>query len=286
MNSIAEVARGRTDDEFGRKLARTAIGKIYRAVDAAISSAVRLVVEPDMFSVIRENAIDRPSELLEFLPTIRTPYPALWIEWSPPPDLKPNWRAGENRTIPEKSGLLIRSKNADGTKFSIVSAWRHARTTQPFATTCPEIASMEAMFDSASKPNSDLEDPKMLRLLEEYRRKYRTHYGTSAGDFELRCERLVGAHFTTYPSPLYATHGFEDPILFSKIIPIGEAALDAARADALNDTRFLMAFLMFLNASNAVERLPRDFAPLNRQRVKSGKMPLYDHQIVRMRLSA
>lgn len=55
--------------------------------------------------------------------------------------------------------------------------------------------------------------------------------------------------------------------------------------DAMHEAPFMIATLLLMNATNAVQARDSDLAKLNRSRAKSGKVALKDHSIVSMRLT-
>jgi hypothetical protein len=75
---------------------------------------------------------------------------------------------------------------------------------------------------------------------------------------------------------------------FSRDVFTGDRAVDdsliaLSRSDWAGEIKFLFAALGLLNARNVVERQRADLTRLNRARVRSGKPPFLDREVVRIR---
>jgi hypothetical protein len=58
---------------------------------------------------------------------------------------------------------------------------------------------------------------------------------------------------------------------------------ELSRSDWAGEIRYVIAMLGLLNARNVAERAPVDLTKLNRARRKSGKLPLFEHETLKIR---
>jgi hypothetical protein len=251
----------------------------YLQMAEDIGRSVRFSLDDDVTRAAEEIVLGRPSSMLAALSYARLPAPQCWIEWVNGPRLEVPVAHGrpldpENTDYPKRVGALVREAPDGGFEASV--AWNQDGSP-------PTVSAADIEFAGAGLA---VDEAKYQRALDQAREAACIPHAVASiharRPGELEAFTRLAMHFDVGP-------GRYAPAVTAGFLPFGaevpERLVDLHMKDVSEEWSFLAAVLLLLNSRNGVERREEGYGRLNRARLKSGKLPLFTHSTVRLRLA-
>jgi hypothetical protein len=263
-------------DELISELA-PASGADIRQLIPRLKSAQKFVLGPE-FAAVAEALGEDYSGLVKVFDRCRLPYAETWIEWLQAD--RPKFSAAgiqlpEVQKAPKRIGALLSATATD------LSAWK-AHLFWNFENQPGHCgAALFAMLMDTKTPihhQTALPTEQELKSREFFAaRNITAHPGWVTASEEVR---LIMSNHTSLERPDF-------PLDFPDVPPhklkeLGQLIRDMARSDWAGEVSYILAVLGMLNARNAVETEAVDYTRLNKARIKSGKLPLFEHKILKI----
>lgn len=237
-------------------VADKALPQNYKDVDKVqklIASANKFVLEQD-FALAADGLVENFKELERIAPFCRLPYPLVWIEfaqqhrahWLDAPMYHPNYQSA-----PQRIGFLAQAKDNSLQRWTTCLCWslKNFPKINNLARQYAETANWAESPNNISVFSVDYDISIKTNKLEEY-------------------VKIGYMPFLDHMNaPDYAVNEY----------------LRIAQTDWLGEIRYLFAVLGLLNARNVVEQSTTDYTKLNRARARNGKLPLFEHKVLRIR---
>lgn len=246
------------------------MSKTYGWWTQALRNSQRFVLDANVTSAINDVAQGRPSSILEAKDYIRLPFDECWFEWPESArkgqqfDLVIGDAMNRQGTV-RRMGFLCKQES-DGT-IKVQMAWQ-AHSKSDIIQTSPFIM----VWNQTSQMRLENTDEELHAMRPEVAKK------------EFEAVRIIGgwiamelSSFQAQAYPEASRKRFKQSVLQN---------MNTFKSDWAGEARFFAALLIMLNTKNGVEIRSSDMATLNKARVKSGKLPLYEHRVVQLRRSA
>lgn len=274
--------------------ATTFLGDDGKPIADAIEKAGRFVFDEKASRALAQLALTKPSRILLAKEFLRLPFDSIWIEYHDA-ERKALWRerggeVNEEHSQPVSTGLLIRADPDDPAIVHVWSAWSHEskphERREPFHFS-PLAVSIDLSFERAS-------DERVQHTIDLMHQNKEAAFSRTSHLYLIRNQpeevasyARVLANAEVAPSDLISQKilGY---LLMANGAVGGQATLEAVRdqwrEDVSQEIPFVIAALLLLNCRNGVEREAVSFERLNKKRKKSGKAPIRDHSVIRLRV--
>ena len=270
---------------------------MVRPIIARIAKAQKYVLAPQFAAVADALASDYGS-LVRAFPFCRLPYPEVWIELAAAD--RPNFMAAELQAPgfqgkPKRIGFLCSATRSD------LSAWRaHLFWTlqQNSGLDTPTLsglrvphtlarsggasgAAIAMNFDMHNVLDRAAEDVLLTAkpdLRPDVFIKVPTHPGWEQSAPSVKLAMMRHTH------PASSDWGLPEPVGVpaNQLNDFYDLIHQLARSDWAGEVAYLLAVIGLMNARNASELTPSNYAKLNRARSKVGKPPLFEHHILKI----
>lgn len=266
-----------------------------------LKQAQCFILEPDIASACEEVCYSKPSSMLSAYKFLRTPYPHMWIEWTPNDRIKERTRIND-KPRPIRMGCYIES-NAAGTKGTIMYLWEHRKTLFIHSDDdLPEITPnpFGIIFDFVS------EEPVMVQYAQSVGLNYTkedVEKRDSVSREKFRESMITGNKWNKFAHDERELDAYMELDKSSGIIPLevckdlflsnlgknlhpGHPMFESYMEDLAGEFAYTEAFLLMLNTRNKVVSQTReDLSRLNKARAKKRKMPLKEFIITNLNLN-
>jgi hypothetical protein len=244
-----------------------------------LRKAQKFVLAPEFAAVADVLASDYTG-LVKAFEHCRLPYIHTWIEVAQadrPMFCTAQMQAPRFQVPPKRVGFLLSATRED------LSAWRtHIFWSTDNGCSCPMLAmdfDMLSEIDTCSTLPTDEETRKHFDnslVLEPGATD--SHPGWSLATETVRLSMI------NHVKPVLPDYNVPLPIGVPRhhIREFYEALGDLSRADWAGEPAFLLAVIGLLNARNAIETETVSHPKLNRARIKRGKLPLFEHRILKI----
>ena len=260
------------------------IGKFAQA----LQKAQCFELSPQVTSACATVSASKPSSILAATPMLRLPYPAIWLEWYAD---RGDYLKHNEKLIPERMGCLVTSDGTINNRGLAYWAWFHHTvdvTIAPFGIAFdwdmshpPVISQLVNRF----KLPSYLLD----NMSERFGGKFAAQailantkkwYDVANNNTEKQAFISLEGRAAIVPNH-YAMAFIEEYRLLDPTNPGMANFTD----DVCGELPFVEAFIIMLNSKNILDRIPEDFAKLNKARTKQRKAPLREFTTTKLRLT-
>ncbi|HET7638477.1 MAG TPA: hypothetical protein VFK47_07015 [Ktedonobacteraceae bacterium] len=259
------------------------------------------IMGPDIASACEEVCFSKPSSILSAYKFIRSPYPHIWVEWTPNDRVKERTRQND-KPRPVRMGFYINSTD-DGNKGTVTYAWEHKEdpvfreklgideiTMNPFGIIFDFTGDEPAMLQYARYIGMDITEEELYKRDEAFREKYRKNMMVSDkwktfANREKELDAYIQLELSSGIIPLEICQGvFESPL--GKYLKPGKDMFESYMEDLSGEFAYTEAFLLMLNTKNkAVSQTKEDLSRLNKARAKKHKMPLKEFIVTDLNLN-
>lgn len=252
----------------------------------ALPNAVKLVLSPEAAAAAATVASSNPSSILKALPLCRLPYRDIWIEWAHRDrhavfganSAIDDYRAsmGLPAHVPTRMGVLING-TSDLQAGVMTFAWI-IRTSGVNVCTMSVSYALDGRFlpdpfhlyveeTPESVRDTDLSiDPALRSNL------------TNRADLEAVVR--INKAFSFVPTPFMMRQWVAaSPDMKNHMLQTG-------MADLYGEPKYIIAILALLNSTSSTQIVDgEDFTRLNKKRIASGKLPLFEHKVLKLHLT-
>ncbi len=256
------------------------------------------ILDDDVTRAAANLSFMRPSNMLKNMGFARAPAPVTWIEYpAPVRDRFESETFGlgvrDGAVSCEKVGMLIR-EIGEGPTYRAEIFWR-VKAQDAMEPSRIGLATHHLVWSLEEPPENIVGDLREQAKSEIYAAKPAIRRHLHLNDpVEVEAQVKLSAAFTcelrgtirdsmvdVTASQIRRARSQEE---IDEIVRTTEKVVSDI-GDAMHEAPFLVAILLLLNATNAVQARDSDLTKLNRSRAKSGKKPLKEHSVVSMRLT-
>jgi hypothetical protein len=254
-----------------------------RPVLQRVQAAQKFVLEPS-FAAAADYLSKDYGSLVKAFPFCRLPFRQTWIEVAQhdrPSFVTAGIHAPQLQSTPRRVGFLCSATRDDLSAWTAHLFWN----LDGMGCNCAGIA---MQFDMTAVTNTDVVDDMKIDSLSDaypdiFPNAKEAHPGWNQSSASVR-QALI--NHTDPTEPDYGLPYIPDHLLvgtsMEKIREIGDVLAQLARSDWAGEVAFLLAVIGLLNARNTVERAAVSFGKKNKARIKQGKLPLFDHHVLRI----
>jgi hypothetical protein len=263
-------------DELISELTPTA-GADIRPLLSRIESAQKFVLGAE-FAAVAEALSEDYTGLVKVFDRCRLPYAETWIEFlqaDRPRFFQSPVQLPEVQKRPKRIGALLSATATDLSAWKAHLFWNFDNEPGRCGTA---LAAMQ--FDMVTPIYNQTELPTEQELSSHYffsNRHITPHPGWKSANDEIRL-KLSNHTGIVPPDFIIDLPG----VPASKRKELKALVYDMARSDWAGEVPYILAVIGLLNARNATETETVDHTRLNKARIKSGKLPLFEHKILKI----
>lgn len=243
----------------------------------SILDAQCFVFAVDTKAAMDQLAYGRPSSLLAALPICRLPFKSCWIEW-PGVQCAARRPATENEPPVRSFGVMLEALDETHQRLGMSFVWDHHDHDLPADLRGGvNVCAVGYIVDWTDSPWKYVKDEsrKIARHMDDKYKKM------GLGEIEA----INSLADTLVPTITPQMRPFIEQLRQRKRDDLIRDLLSAGQRDLEGEWQAVISALCLLNSQNCVEKVPQDFAALNKARVRRGKKPLISYSTVNIKLS-
>jgi hypothetical protein len=243
-----------------------------------ITRAPKFVLGPEFASVADALSNDYTG-LVKAFEHCRLPFPQVWVEFAQterPNFMNASVQIPEAQVRPKRVGFLLTATRTD------LSAWKaHLFWSTDLGTSCAGLAMnfdmTRTLTDNEALPTE--QEISVARSNFRWVKNIQPHPGWHSASESVRLAMM------RHTDPIMPDYGIPYPpggIADDEVDRYCRMVAELARSDWAGEPGFLLAVIGLLNARNVVEMQSVDYDKLNKARIKRGKLPLFEHKILKI----
>jgi hypothetical protein len=248
----------------------------------SIATAQKYTLAPQ-FAAVADKLAEDFSSLVKAFPFCRLPYPKVWIEvlhLDRPKFATSAIQAPRFQTQPKRVGFLCTATRKDLSAWKTHLFWSISRHDRPginaaaFALQCD----MTYPIGHVDKSELDKRDNYAKEFDSEFFGKIEPHPGWRHSTDAIKMMMMNHTNVVTSDYGMPVPYG----VSLDKVKDFYKVVTQLARSDWAGEAAYLLSVIGLMNARNAAETLPANYAKLNKARIKRNDKPLFEHYVLKI----